>query len=121
MITNVEIGKLIRKMREDSGYTQAKLASLFNYDQSVISKMEKGQMGVTFELLVNCIREFGRQDIAILISKEIPFETIMSRCFTEEYKEKHSRIEKLPHKVGIEEINKNLTEHMDFFREIDIL
>lgn len=112
MITNDEIGKILRKVREDSGYTQVKMAELLTYDQSVISKVENAQMGITANLAIDWMKALGREDITVLMIRGVPYETIVNKCFTEEYKEKLKQLKsQLPSPEIIAKYNKIKKEY----------
>ncbi len=48
---NSEIGKKIKKLREDSHLTQQQLAEYLNVDQSLVSKFEKSERTISSDIL----------------------------------------------------------------------
>ena len=55
----VVIGENIRKLRENAGFTQASIASFLDVDQSLISKIEKGERGITLTMFEKLSYLFG--------------------------------------------------------------
>lgn len=47
-IDNVSIGKKLRKLREERGLTQTKLAEALNMNQQSISRYEKGESQISY-------------------------------------------------------------------------
>lgn len=47
-IDNVSIGKKLRKLREERGVTQTKLAEALNMNQQSISRYEKGESQISY-------------------------------------------------------------------------
>ena len=56
---NKQIGNNIHVLRENAGYTQATLARFLNVDQSLISKIEKGERSISTEMLEKLASLFG--------------------------------------------------------------
>ncbi|MDF1511161.1 helix-turn-helix transcriptional regulator [Robertmurraya sp. DFI.2.37] len=107
MFTNADAGRILQRVRKDAGYTQADVAELFNYDTSVISKLENAKMSVMFNLYMDWLKEFGRDDILALTIMGVPADTVLKVCFTEEYKEKLEHIKSQPPSPeAIERLNK---------------
>jgi transcriptional regulator with XRE-family HTH domain len=52
-MTNIELGKNIRKIRELKDFSQQKLADKIKVDQKTISRIEKGDISPKFETLVS--------------------------------------------------------------------
>ncbi|WP_307225910.1 helix-turn-helix domain-containing protein [Bacillus chungangensis] len=122
MVTNADGGKLLRKVREDSGLTQSDMAEILNYDTSVISKLENDKMFIKIDLYMNWLKKLGRKDILALTIMGVPFETIMKECFTKEYKEKLEQIKSQPPSPeAIEKFNKAKKEYGSLWEEIEKL
>ena len=58
-MTNKIIGENIRKLRDNAGFTQGNLAAFIGVDQSLISKIEKGERNLSVELLEKLASLFG--------------------------------------------------------------
>ena len=56
---NKQIGDNIHVLRENAGYTQTTLARFLNVDQSLISKIEKGERSMSTEMLEKLASLFG--------------------------------------------------------------
>lgn len=56
---NKQIGDNIHVLRENAGYTQTTLARFLNVDQSLISKIEKGERSISTEMLEKLASLFG--------------------------------------------------------------
>lgn len=50
-MANREIGRSIRLLRENAGFTQDSLARFMGIDQSTVSKIEKGERGLSTEMI----------------------------------------------------------------------
>ncbi len=55
----LRIGKNIKALREQSGFTQSNLANYLNVDQSLISKIEKNERTMTSDMLEKLSALFG--------------------------------------------------------------
>ena len=77
----MEIGKSLKKLREDKGLTQQQMATLIHAHRSGYSKMENGQQDVPIDSLVRIANHFSipvddiiyyseRQDIPSEVSME---------------------------------------------------
>jgi len=51
MMNLIDIGKRIKTLREESKLTQTKLAEYLSLDQSMISKIEKGERNMTSDVI----------------------------------------------------------------------
>lgn len=58
-MSNASIGHNIRMLRENAGFTQSSLAAFAGVDQSLISKVEKGERGLSAEALKRLADLFG--------------------------------------------------------------
>lgn len=56
---NKMIGENIRTLRDNAGFTQSNLAQFMKVDQSLISKVEKGERGLSTEMLEKLAALFG--------------------------------------------------------------
>lgn len=56
---NKIIGENIRALRENAGFTQSNLASFMKVDQSLISKVEKGERSLSTDMLEKLSALFG--------------------------------------------------------------
>ena len=56
---NKIIGENIRTLRENAGFTQRSLASFMKVDQSMISKVEKGERSLSTDMLEKISALFG--------------------------------------------------------------
>ncbi|MCQ2815590.1 MAG: helix-turn-helix domain-containing protein [Bacilli bacterium] len=55
----MDINLRIKELREKSGYTQQNIADFLNVDQSLISKIEKGERSFTADMLNSLSSLFG--------------------------------------------------------------
>ena len=53
------IGETIRNLRENAEFTQESLAKYLNVDQSLISKIEKGERGMSADMIEKLASLFG--------------------------------------------------------------
>ena len=58
MISKI-VGENIRLLRDNAGFTQSNLAAFMNVDQSMISKIEKGERNISSEMLEKIAALFG--------------------------------------------------------------
>ena len=56
---NKIIGENIRTLRENAGFTQSSLANFIEVDQSLISKVEKGERSLSADMLEKLSALFG--------------------------------------------------------------
>ena len=64
MINNI-IGENLRSLRENAGYNQQCIATFLKVDQSLISKIEKGERTISADMLEKLAALFGVDAIAI--------------------------------------------------------
>lgn len=55
----IKIGENIKALREQSGFTQSNIANYLKVDQSLISKIEKGERLITSDMLDKLSNLFG--------------------------------------------------------------
>jgi transcriptional regulator with XRE-family HTH domain len=53
------IGKNAKQLREDNGFSQSSVAGFLNVDQSLISKLEKGERSINIDLLEKLANLYG--------------------------------------------------------------
>lgn len=71
----MKIGKNLKKLREDRGYTQQQMADLIHTHRTGYSKMENGQQDISIEALVAVANHFGiTVDDIIHLKNDIPKE-----------------------------------------------
>ena len=58
-MNNNTIGNNIRALRENAGFTQNSLAKFMNVDQSLVSKIEKGERSLSSDMLEKLSALFG--------------------------------------------------------------
>lgn len=73
------IGKNIKTLRENMGFTQASIANFLKIDQSMISKVEKGERTLSIDMLEKLSCLFGVTVEAM--EKEIISESNLSVAF----------------------------------------
>lgn len=59
MVDKKIVGRNIQTLRENAGYTQSNLAKFLQVDQSLISKIEKGERAVSTDMLEKIASLFG--------------------------------------------------------------
>lgn len=59
MSIKLEIGKQIKKLRIDNGYTQEKLSELIGISQRALSSIESGKNFISAETLENLLKIFN--------------------------------------------------------------
>ncbi|MCD4695903.1 MAG: helix-turn-helix domain-containing protein [Bacteroidales bacterium] len=62
------IGKQIRKLREDKGLPLRKVAAELDIDQSILSKIERGERKATKEQIIQIARIFSVDEKELLIN-----------------------------------------------------
>ncbi|HQC74586.1 MAG TPA: helix-turn-helix transcriptional regulator [Bacilli bacterium] len=58
-MTNIIIGENIRTLRENAGFTQTNLALFLGVDQSLITRIEKGERSLSTDMLEKLASLFG--------------------------------------------------------------
>ncbi|MHB1484863.1 MAG: helix-turn-helix domain-containing protein [Saccharofermentanales bacterium] len=66
MMNNEKIGENLRMLRDSAGYNQQSIASFLKVDQSLISKIEKGERSISTDMLDKLASLFGVTTSAIL-------------------------------------------------------
>ncbi|HWP79289.1 MAG TPA: helix-turn-helix transcriptional regulator [Candidatus Acidoferrum sp.] len=59
MVNNKIIGENLRALRDGAGYNQQSIADFLAVDQSLISKIEKGERGISVDMLDKLASLFG--------------------------------------------------------------
>lgn len=60
MSSNINvIGKNAKQLREDNGFSQSSVAEFLDVDQSLISKLEKGERSINIDLLEKLANLYG--------------------------------------------------------------
>lgn len=59
MVDKKVVGNNIQTLRENAGYTQSSLAKFLQVDQSLISKIEKGERAASADMLEKIASLFG--------------------------------------------------------------
>ncbi|MCF6268234.1 MAG: helix-turn-helix domain-containing protein [Melioribacteraceae bacterium] len=62
------IGKQIRKLREDSGLPLRKIAAILDIDQSILSKIERGERKATKKQIIQIAKIFNADKKELLIN-----------------------------------------------------
>ncbi len=66
MINNKAIGENLRILRDGAGYNQQSIAIFLGVDQSLISKIEKGERGISADMLDKLASLFGISTSVVL-------------------------------------------------------
>ena len=66
----IKIGERIRRLREESKLTQAKIAEYLSLDQSMIAKMEKGERNISSDVIEKLSALFCCTDDYILFGEK---------------------------------------------------
>lgn len=66
-----KIGERIRALRDKAGYSQQSVARFIGVDQSLISKIEKGERAITADMLEKLAALFG-VELSALLDDNIP-------------------------------------------------
>jgi len=64
----LSIGKQIRKLREDNGLPLRKVAAELDIDQSILSKIERGERKASKELIIHIARIFNVDEKKLIIN-----------------------------------------------------
>lgn len=96
MLSEIEVGKLLKLTREDANLTQEEMGFRLNYDASVVSKLENGYMGLKLSICKEWFSTVNREDIFIMLLSGIDPKAIMETVFTDEYKEKLGDLKNKP-------------------------
>ena len=75
MLDNKGIGENLRILRESAEYNQQSIARFLGVDQSLISKIEKGERSITADMLDKLSSLFGI-DIAVLVNEVVESKTL---------------------------------------------
>ena len=59
MAINSIIGGNIRRLRENAGYTQSNIAAFMGVDQSLVSKIEKGERALSVDMIEKLAALYG--------------------------------------------------------------
>ena len=63
-------GKVVRKLREDKGYSQESFASFVGIDRSYHGRIERGEVSVTLRMIQSLSKAFGLKTSALLVLVE---------------------------------------------------
>ena len=66
MTNNKKIGEAIKNLRENIGYSQQNIAAFLQVDQSLVSKIEKGERNISADMLEKLACLFGVTKDSIL-------------------------------------------------------
>lgn len=69
-LDNKIIGQVVRKLRDDNGYTQQKLGELAGCSRSAIAQLERGAMAASLETLSDVARALGVNLSYIILKAE---------------------------------------------------
>ena len=105
MSVKTEIGKQIKKLRIDNGYTQEKLSELIGISQRALSSIESGRNFISAETLENLLKIFNT-------SLEDFFSTNSFKEVDELLKMIYKNIEKIKKNPAKLEIIYNLTRSL---------
>lgn len=97
------IGKNIKALRESIGFTQANIATFLNVDQSMISKVEKGEKTLSIDMLEKLSCLFG------VTVEEIEKDIINEPSLLTKYKANELIIENMEAFSAINKIAMNVT------------
>lgn len=101
-MTNI-IGKNVKALRESIGFTQANIATFLNVDQSMISKVEKGEKTLSIDMLEKLSCLFG------VTVEEIEKDIIKEPSLLTKYKANELIIENMEAFSAINKIAMNVT------------
>ncbi len=101
-MTNI-IGKNVKALRESIGFTQANIATFLNLDQSMISKVEKGEKTLSIDMLEKLSCLFGAT------VEEIEKDIIKEPSLLTKYKANELIIENMEAFSAINKIAMNVT------------
>lgn len=68
MVNMQKIGETIKALREGAGYNQQSIATFLKVDQSLISKIEKGERNIASDMLEKLASLFGVPEDSIINS-----------------------------------------------------
>ena len=105
MSVKTELGKQIKKLRIDNGYTQEKLSELISISQRALSSIESGKNFISAETLENLLKIFNT-------SLEDFFSTNSFKEVDELLKMIYKNIEKIKKNPAKLEIIYNLTRRL---------
>lgn len=71
MVNMQKVGETIKALRESAGYNQQSVATFLNVDQSLISKIEKGERNISSDMLEKLASLFGVSEDSIINSNTI--------------------------------------------------
>lgn len=101
---NYEIGQQIKKLREERDITQDSMRALLEMSRQRYARIEKGQVDITYEMIVRIADHFGVSTKVITnVSEEKPL--------TVRFRESHNDEEALKEVEKIEEILKVFYYH----------
>lgn len=75
MEKNVIIGSNIRDLRENAGFSQQSIAAFLKVDQSLVSKIEKGERSISADMLEKISALFG-VEASDIMKENMPLATL---------------------------------------------
>ena len=67
-----EIGRVVRRLREESELSQERFAAQAGFDRTYIGKLERGEVNVTIDTLARLAHSFGVSVSMIILEAEQP-------------------------------------------------
>lgn len=93
---NLSIGEQIRKLREDQGLPLRKVAAVLDIDQSILSKIERGERKASKDQIIQIAKIFSVNEKELLInylSDKVLYELIDEDLAVEALKVAEKKIE----------------------------
>ena len=71
----INLGTKLKELREQAGFTQSNIANFLKVDQSLVSKIEKGERSITTDMLERLSTLFG-VSVATLLTRYVEEQTM---------------------------------------------